>query len=115
MEVLPIDVTGIVAIIMGMSVVLIPVAGMTARFALKPLVESLIRVFEVKGMEETLAITERRMALMEQQMESLEHQVRHLEEKQNFDRQLTAGGPRSASGGAGAAALRDGEEDGSDG
>jgi sensor histidine kinase YesM len=91
MDVMPVDITEIVAIIMGMSVVLIPVAGITARFALKPLVESLIRVFEVKGMEETLAITERRMALMEQQMEALEQQVHHLEETKRFDRRLEAG------------------------
>jgi hypothetical protein len=91
MQILPIDLTAIVAIIMGMSVVLIPVAGVTARFALKPLVESLVRVFEVKGMEETLAIAERRVALLEQQMEALEATVHHLEEGQTFDRQLASG------------------------
>jgi hypothetical protein len=91
MQILPIDLTAIVAIVMGVSVVLIPVAGVTARFALKPLVESLVRVFEVKGMEETLAIAERRVALLEQQMEALEATVRHLEEGQTFDRQLASG------------------------
>lgn len=96
MQILPIDLTAIVAIIMGMSVILIPVAGLTARFALKPLVESLARVWEVKGMEESLAIAERRLALLEQQVEAMDGSLRHLEEGQAFDRQLRAGEARGA-------------------
>lgn len=91
MEVLPIDLTEIVATVMAMSVVLIPVAGLTARFALKPLVESLARVNEVRGVEETVAITERRVALLEQQLEAMDHTVRRLEEVREFDRALESG------------------------
>ena len=91
MQVLPVDLTAIVAIVMGISVVLIPVAGLTARFALKPLVESLARVFESKGLEETVGIAERRIALLEQQIEILDDTVRHLEDGQAFDRQLRPG------------------------
>ncbi|MEK9502075.1 hypothetical protein [Gaopeijia maritima] len=91
MEVLPIDLTEIVATIMGISIVLIPIAGLTARFALKPLVESLTRVNEVRGVEETVAITERRVALLEQQLEQMDHTVRRLEETHDFDRALGSG------------------------
>lgn len=91
MEVLPIDLTEIVAIVMGMSVVLIPIVGLTARFALKPLVESLGRVSEVRGVEETVAITERRVALLEQQIEAMDGTVRRLEEVRDFDRALESG------------------------
>lgn len=91
MNVLPIDLTAIVAIVMGVSVVLIPIAGLTARFALKPLVDSFARFWEVKGMEESLAIAERRIALLEQQVEGMEHAVRRLEDVETFDRQLRAG------------------------
>jgi hypothetical protein len=91
MQILPVDLTAIVAIVMGVSVVLIPVAGLTVRYALKPLVESLARVWEVKGMEETLAIAERRISLLEQQVEAMEGSVRHLEAGQSFDRQLGRG------------------------
>lgn len=94
MQVLPIDLTAIIATIMGISIVLIPVAGLTARFAFKPLVESLARMFEHRGMEETLAIAERRIALLEQQVEGLESTVRQIEETQSFDRQLRAGDAR---------------------
>jgi hypothetical protein len=91
MEILPIDLTAIVSIVMGVSVVLIPVAGLTARFALKPLVESLAKVNEVRGVEETVAITERRVALLEQQLEVMESSVRSLEEGREFDRALQSG------------------------
>lgn len=96
MQILPIDLTAIVAVIMGLLVVLIPVAGLTARFAFKPLVESLARVWEHKGTEETLAIAERRIALLEQQLEVVEGSVRQLQEAQSFDRQLRSGPTRAS-------------------
>ena len=92
MQVMPIDLTAITAIVMGCLMVLIPVAGLTARFALKPVVESFSQLFQSKGVEEKLAITERRVALLESHIESLEEDVRRLSEGQAFDRQLKAGG-----------------------
>lgn len=89
--VLPIDLTAIVAVIMGMLVVLIPIAGLTARFALKPVVESLARVLHSRSVEETVQITDRRVALLEQQVESLESLVGRLQEERAFDRELRAG------------------------
>lgn len=91
MQVLPIDLTEIVTMVLAMSVVLIPVAGATARFALKPLVESLGKVNEVRGVEETVAITERRVALLEQQLEALDSTMRRLEAGDAFDRALKSG------------------------
>ena len=91
MQVLPIDLTAIVAIIMGMLTILIPIAGLTARFALKPLVESLAQLFDARTVEDTLAITERRVALLEQQVESLEGVVRRYEEERRFDEERASG------------------------
>ena len=91
--VLPIDLTAIVAIVMGMLTILIPIAGLTARFALKPLVESLAQLFDARTVEDTLAITERRVALLEQQVESMESVVRRYEEERRFDRELASGRP----------------------
>ena len=88
MEIIPIDITSLVAVIMGISIVLIPVIGLTARFALKPTVEALSKFFEAKGQEETIAIMERRQALLEAQVEQMDHQLRRLNEAQEFDRQL---------------------------
>ena len=71
-EILPIDLTALLAVFMGISVVLIPVLGITARFALKPTVEALSRFFDRKDNDDAVSILERRMALLEQQLESIE-------------------------------------------
>ena len=90
MEVLPVDIVTLVAVILGISVVLVPVIGLTARFALKPVVEALARVFESRSTNETVRILERRVELQEQQIEALQSSVKLLSETQDFDRQLAA-------------------------
>ncbi len=91
MEIVPIDLVGLVATVMGISIVLVPVIGLTARFALKPAVEAMAKLFDHKGLDETVSILERRLALMEQQMEAMEGSVRTLNEVTDFHRQLSAG------------------------
>lgn len=106
-QVLPVDITAIVAIIMGMLTILIPIAGLTARFALKPLVESLASLLASREVTDAVQITERRVALLEQQVESLENLTRQLRETRDFDRELAAGsqpGAIPAEGGSGTAA-----------
>jgi hypothetical protein len=93
MQVLPIDLTAIIAIILGMLAILIPITGLTARFALKPLVESMARLFENRTVENTVEITERRVALLESQVESLEQVLRDLRDGREFDRQLQSPPP----------------------
>ena len=91
MEIAPIDLTALAAVILGISTVLIPIIGLTARFALKPTVEALSKFFETKGQQETVAILERRQALLEAQVEQMESTVRRLGEEREFDRQLESG------------------------
>lgn len=93
MDVLPVDLTALLAVFMGISIVLVPVIGLTARFALKPTVEALSRLFEHRGMEDSVAILERRMALLEQQMESLDGSVKRLAEVAEFHKALGSGDP----------------------
>ena len=90
MQVLPVDLVALVAVILGISVVLIPMIGLTARFALKPVVEALARVFESRTADETVRILERRVELQEQQIEALQSSLEKLSETQEFDRQLAA-------------------------
>lgn len=91
MQITPIDLTEIVAVVLSMLVVLIPIAGLTARFAIKPLAESLANVMQARDAHETQQITERRVALLEQQVEALENLTRRLQEERAFDRELKAG------------------------
>lgn len=91
MQVAPIDLTSLLAVFMGISIVLVPVIGLTARFALKPAVEAISHLFDKKGLDESVALLERRMALMETQMESLDSSVRRLAEVGEFHMALSAG------------------------
>ncbi len=91
MEVLPIDIVGLVAVIMGISIVLIPVMGLTARYALKPIVSVMDRYLHGKDTEESVQIVERRLALLEQQLDDVQGSLRRLLEVSEFDAQLRAG------------------------
>ena len=88
--ILPVDLTALLAVFMGTSIVLIPIIGLTARFALKPTVEALSKFFEKKGSDEAVLILERRMALIEHQMEAIESNVRTLAEAADFDQRLAS-------------------------
>jgi hypothetical protein len=90
MQILPIDITALVATVLGISIVLIPVIGLTARFALKPAVEALSRLFENRNTHEAIEILERRMELQEHQIEALQNALRSLTEERDFDRRLAA-------------------------
>ena len=92
MPIAPVDIVSLVAVMMGISIVLIPVIGLTARFALKPTVEALGKFFETRGSEEIVKILERRVALLEQQVEHLEGSHQRLEEVSTFNRELSSGG-----------------------
>ena len=88
--VLPIDLTALLAVFMGISIILIPIIGLTARFALKPTVEAFSRILEAKGSDESISILERRIALMEQQLESIESSVQRIADTAEFDHDLAA-------------------------
>ncbi len=90
MQVMPVDVTALVAVILGCSMVLIPIIGITARFALKPTVEALSRFFETKGTDQTVKVLDRRVQLLEQQLEYMENSMRRIEEVSDFHAQLSA-------------------------
>lgn len=75
---------------LGILTVLIPIAGLTARFALKPIVEAIARMREVQagatGRE--LNLLEQRVSLLEQQYQTLDNTVERIAEIKDFDRQL---------------------------
>jgi hypothetical protein len=85
--ILPIDLTALLSVFMGISIVLIPARGITARFALKPTVEALSKSFDKKGSDEAVSILERRMVLIEQPLGS---NVQRLVETADFHRKLAA-------------------------
>jgi hypothetical protein len=90
MQILPIDITGLIATILGISIVLVPVIGLTARYALSPTVQALAKAFESRGSDETIRILERRIDLQEQEMAGLRAVVQGVEDAHDFERQLSA-------------------------
>lgn len=92
MSVQPINPEDILAILFVGLCFLIPIIGLTARFALKPVVEAIARVRESQGAAQALQLLERRMALLEQEVQStalLREDVQRLIEDHEFRRELT--------------------------
>jgi hypothetical protein len=90
---------GLTAVIMGSLTVLIPIAGITARIALKQVVEAMARYREMKGSDDAVVMLERRMSLMEEQLHGMDRSLRLLVEDSDFRRRLEMQAP------VGAAAL----------
>ncbi len=84
----PVDWVALAGVIMGTLIILIPVAGLTARFALKPIVEAVARMRQTQGASEHLMLVEQRLALLEQQQANTESDVGRLLEIQEFQEKL---------------------------
>lgn len=87
---------GLVAVVLGSLTVLIPIAGITARIALKPMVEAMARYREMKGDDVAVGILERRMSLLEEQLHGMDRSLRILVEDADFRRRLEASSPAAA-------------------
>lgn len=102
MPIQPVDMTEIAwAIILGFAIV-IPIAGLTARFALRPIVDAIARFREAGNSGDALRMIERRMDLLEQEVQSvaaMRDDIARLVEAQEFQLRLAApheGAPESA-------------------
>lgn len=84
---------GFTAVFMGLLVVLIPIAGLTLRFAVKPILEPVVK--SIRELREGQVVNqehERRLLLMEEELDEVRQGVRTLLEAHRFDRQLTDSG-----------------------
>ncbi|MGH7446527.1 MAG: hypothetical protein ACRELT_03140 [Longimicrobiales bacterium] len=90
--VMPVNLVALSAVVLGCLMFLIPIAGLTVRFAIKPIAEALARGRDDTGERATVQLLERRMALLEQEVHSISELrgdlVRVLEELE-FNKQLT--------------------------
>ena len=90
----PGDLVPLVGVTLGCLMLLIPIAGLTARFALKPIVEAIARMKEMQAggtSQQEVHVLEQRLALLEQQYQQLEGSITRITELKDFDRQLGAG------------------------
>jgi len=95
MQVSP-ELIGLTAVVMGTLTILIPIAGITARIALKPIVEAMARYREMKGSDDAVTMLERRMSLMEEQLHGMDRSLRLLVEDADFRRRLEMSAPVGA-------------------
>ena len=86
--ILPIDLTAVVAVVMGMLIILVPVAGLTLRFALRPIAEAMARIKEAQGAGREVAVMQQRIDLLERQLAGVESEMVRLREIQEFHAQL---------------------------
>lgn len=93
MQVMPIDLTAVLGVIVGGLMVLIPIAGLTARFALKPIVESMqaLRSGGSAGPGVDTEALRTRIEALEAQIGAIDENVARILEKTEFDRQLGSG------------------------
>ena len=90
LPILPIDLTAVVAIVMAMGIILVPVAGLTLRFALKPIAEAMAKIKEAQGAGREVAVMQQRIDLLERQLAGMESEMARLREIQEFHAQLKA-------------------------
>jgi uncharacterized small protein (DUF1192 family) len=90
------DLQSLIAVTGGILIVLIPVAGLTARFALKPLIETIARVMQARQGNEAVQLVERRVALLEQELAAMRTELQQVSDGRAFDRKLadTSSAPR---------------------
>ena len=87
---MPVDWVGLAGVVMGTLIVLIPVAGVTLRFALKPISEAVVAFRSSQGAAREMELLEKRVAYLEQQNSNLESQVERLAEVVEFHDRLEA-------------------------
>ena len=81
------ELTGVIAVFFGGAIILTPVLALSARFALKPVIESFARLRQGHDADLT---QDRRLALLEAELQSVQTTLQHLVEADDFRRQLSA-------------------------
>ena len=86
---MPIDWVALIGVTGAMLVLIIPVLGLTARFALKPIVEA----FQMSrgtgpGSAEQMNLLAQQVGAIETRLEAMEHDLQLLAEAREFDEKL---------------------------
>lgn len=85
---------GLVAVVLGSLVVLIPIVGLTARFALRSWIDRALSLMEQRQANQPAQLTaevqrlQQRVAWLEQEMEGNVRQTKLLLERTEFDERL---------------------------
>ena len=84
----------ILGLILATGFVLIPSLGLTARFALKPIVESILRIRE--SLDRGRTMQDPRLEALEERVAAMQETLERVAQTVEFDRQLQAPPPQQA-------------------
>jgi hypothetical protein len=77
-------------LLIGITVI-IPVTGVTLRFALKPIVDSIARLMEIREGRERSEVMAQRLGLMEQELQLARSEIREMQARDDFYQRLGPG------------------------
>jgi hypothetical protein len=96
----PNDVAPMVGFLVTAFVVSIPVIAFSARFAIKPIADALVRIRDAQGgarsADDALLMHDRRLSLMEAELQQISTTLERLAEADHFRTQLESGRPGAA-------------------
>ncbi len=78
----------ILGILMAGAIILLPLFGLTVRLALKPTVDSILKIMEARRSSAEMELLERRVTLLEQELNGTQHGLQRLLDKDEFERRL---------------------------
>lgn len=81
----------ILIILVGGLIVFTPIAGLTLRFALKPLVDSIARLMEVRARRDEADLLEKRVSLLEQEVSMARTELKEVRDRDEFYQRLGPG------------------------
>lgn len=84
----------IIGLMVVFSVIFVPAIGITARLAMRPIVESIIRMREAFNQNPPLQHDEHEIALLRQEIAELTRKVEELREAADFSRALGGTAPK---------------------
>jgi hypothetical protein len=91
----------VVVAVFGGAAVLTPIVALSARFALRPVMETWMRLRQSETSDQEKILQDRRIALLEAEIQGIQQLLQQRQELQEFDRdlreqrQVAPGGPGS--------------------
>lgn len=82
-------IAAVLAVIFAGITILVPVLALTIRFALRPLIDSWVRLKQSPDTDQERALIGRRLDLLEAELQHVQHSVKEIAEGQDFQRQLS--------------------------
>lgn len=84
---------GILAILLTGIIILVPVFGLTLRFALRPAIEAWTKLRSESAAPQHTELLSRQISLLETELQQVQQTLQHLVEIQDFQRQLSSERP----------------------